>query len=609
MIKWYFPLSNNVNRKGLSDSGIETFKGQLLESLTREIVQNTLDAKLPDKSNVIIEFDHFKINTNRFPDKEGFVNNLGESLKEGENLKDSKTRDFFSNALNLFEEQDLTFLRISDFHTTGLTGSRERTSSNWNNLVKSTGISDKGQSAGGSFGIGKNAPFACSNFHTVFYSTLDEKGIEAYQGVANLISIDNLDKTDFTQGIGQLSESEKLNPVYEQLEIQPGYSRSTPGTDIYIAGFNFPKKDFEEGIIRGVLDNFLYAIHKETLVIKINNIKIDKHSLSHIVQYHKSILKLETVELFELLNSKDTTWYDDFSENGALLAISLSPDGSRRVSAIRKPWMKIQSLAGFSRGIEFKAAFIIVGDNLNKLLRKMENPQHDKWEVDRLDKNLKSIGEKTLKDIKKYINEKVQSLVSINLEEEQELYGAADYITLIEDDKKGKGRVKESVKSVQVKKTSTVLNPQSIYDYGMTDAIVDADGEIPNFEAVIRSGERPQTPNPDAEKITIRQGKQVNIKQNQIKLFRNRMANNIHLHYRSTKDVKSVNFAIYALDEEGNRIRNILEVVEAYQGKEKLETVDYMINKVSLDSNICNITFKINIVESLSLGIDVYENS
>ena len=62
----------------------------------------------------------------------------------------------------------------------------------------------------------------------------------------------------------------------------------------------------------------------------------------------------------------------------------------------------------FSRGIEFKGAFIIVGDKLNKLLRMMENPQHDKWEVDRLDKNLKSIGENTLKEIKKYINEKVQ---------------------------------------------------------------------------------------------------------------------------------------------------------------------------------------------------------
>ena len=242
MIKWHFPFSQNVNRKGLNDSGIETFKGQLLESLTREIVQNTLDAKLEEKDYVIIEFDHFKIKTDTFPDKQGFVNNLRESLIEGESLNDSKTKDFFRYALELFDEQDLTFLRISDFHTTGLTGLVKELQATWNNLVKSTGISDKGQSAGGSFGIGKNAPFACSNFHTVFYSTLDQQNIEAYQGVANLISVYNHEKNDYTQGIGQLSESVKLDPVYEQLKIQPGYIRSSPGTDIYIAGFSFPKK-------------------------------------------------------------------------------------------------------------------------------------------------------------------------------------------------------------------------------------------------------------------------------------------------------------------------------------------------------------------------------
>src|SRR5690606_30901171 len=107
MIKWHFPLSQNVNRKGLNDSGIETFKGQLLESLTREIVQNTLDAKLEDKDHVIIEFDHFKIKTETFPDKQGFVNNLHKSLIEGEGLKDSKTKDFFDYAIKLFEQEEL----------------------------------------------------------------------------------------------------------------------------------------------------------------------------------------------------------------------------------------------------------------------------------------------------------------------------------------------------------------------------------------------------------------------------------------------------------------------------------------------------------------------
>ena len=50
MNKWYFPLSNRANKRGLHDSGIETFRGEILASLSREICQNSLDAlKLDEK--------------------------------------------------------------------------------------------------------------------------------------------------------------------------------------------------------------------------------------------------------------------------------------------------------------------------------------------------------------------------------------------------------------------------------------------------------------------------------------------------------------------------------------------------------------------------------
>lgn len=609
MMKWYFPLANNVNRKGLSDSGIETFKGQLLESLTREIVQNTLDAKLKDKDSVIVEFNYFEIPTEKFPDKEGFVQNLLVSYEEGKNLKDSKTRDFFDNAIELFNKPQMTFLRISDYNTTGLTGSNTRESSNWNNLVKSTGISDKGQSAGGSFGIGKSAPFACSQLHTVFYSTLDENNIEAYQGVANLISVENQERTDFTQGIGQLSESEELRPLSSQLKLQNNHNRTTSGTDIYIAGFYATMQEFENGIIKSVMDNFLYAIYEGTLVIQTNKMLINKQTLSSVIGLNKSILELETVELFELLTSKDTNWFEDFENGQAKLGIALSPGGSRKVSAIRRPWMKIQSLTRFTKGIEFKGTFIIKGDNLNKLLRKMENPQHDKWEPDRLEVTRRTAGKNLLKDINKYINDKVQGLIEINLDGEQEVYGAEDYITLIDDDKKAKRKVKDTISSVEVKKVGSIINPQSVYDYGMTDAIVDADGEIPNFDGVVKYSLREQNPTPYSEKVTMKRGKLVKIQQNQIKLFKNHKDQFYHLHYKSKSEAKSVHFSIFALDEEGNRIKNVLKVMTAYQGEKALQVDEAFINDIKLEGGVCNIKFLINIKESISLGVDVHENS
>ena len=59
---------------------------------------------------------------------------------------------------------------------------------NWSRLVKENGSSNKGQSSGGSFGIGKSATFACSDLRTVFYSSLDVKGLRSNFGVAKLVS-------------------------------------------------------------------------------------------------------------------------------------------------------------------------------------------------------------------------------------------------------------------------------------------------------------------------------------------------------------------------------------------------------------------------------------
>lgn len=90
--------------------------------------------------------------------------------------------------MKLCQADSIRVLRISDYNTTGLTGSMEMKPSPWNDLVKSSGVSNKSGESGGSFGIGKSAPFACSDLRTLFYHTLDKDGIRSYQGVANLAS-------------------------------------------------------------------------------------------------------------------------------------------------------------------------------------------------------------------------------------------------------------------------------------------------------------------------------------------------------------------------------------------------------------------------------------
>ena len=53
---WNFPSNNNGTILGIGEAGIETFKGNLLGSLAREICQNSLDACLDHSKPVRVEF-------------------------------------------------------------------------------------------------------------------------------------------------------------------------------------------------------------------------------------------------------------------------------------------------------------------------------------------------------------------------------------------------------------------------------------------------------------------------------------------------------------------------------------------------------------------------
>lgn len=46
MERWNFSNANELGIQGISNSGVETFKGKIMESLTREICQNSLDATM-----------------------------------------------------------------------------------------------------------------------------------------------------------------------------------------------------------------------------------------------------------------------------------------------------------------------------------------------------------------------------------------------------------------------------------------------------------------------------------------------------------------------------------------------------------------------------------
>ena len=57
--EWRFPSNNNGQILGISDSGVETFKGTPIKSLAREICQNSIDARCNSDKPVEVEFKTF----------------------------------------------------------------------------------------------------------------------------------------------------------------------------------------------------------------------------------------------------------------------------------------------------------------------------------------------------------------------------------------------------------------------------------------------------------------------------------------------------------------------------------------------------------------------
>ncbi len=207
---WEFVSTGGGRDDGINNPMIEQFSGNYNYSLAREVIQNSLDAK-PEENNepVTVIFKLEEFSRNEFPGQETLLNVLNAGREYYKD--DVKAQDFLLNAITCLKNDVIPFLKISDFNTTGLKGMDDDKKGGWYNLVKATGSSPK-LDGGGSFGIGKGAPFAASNLRVVFYSTLKDDGFTKFQGIAELVSHEV--EKDIKRGVGSfgLGQGSLTNP-------------------------------------------------------------------------------------------------------------------------------------------------------------------------------------------------------------------------------------------------------------------------------------------------------------------------------------------------------------------------------------------------------------
>ena len=454
MSEWRFPSNDYGESKGINDSGIAQFRGTPLRSLAREICQNSLDAAIENQT--IVEFNAFDIAPCDIPGYAELKDAFERCASFWDSQKAITTKSFFSNAIDKITADKIHVLRISDFNTSGLTGSRQEYNTDWTNLTKSSGVSDKKGTAGGSYGIGKFAPFACSDFSTVFYSTYDKDENEASQGVARLVTFRRADNQT-TQGVGYFG-NERNTPQYTQLNLQPDFSREKGqyGTDIYIVGYKqFNEEDgWEKSIVISILDSFLGAIWNEKLLVKVGAVEISKATLNELIETYREELTGYTERYYEVLTSSKTKWSEENFQGLGNVRLGLLLGGEemhRKIAIIRKTGMKIKDQDHISGFIPFAGILFIDGEDLNEKLRKLENPEHTEWQVARADNELQARA--LLKSLNDYLRSKVEALASENSQEDFDVAGLGDLLPDESDDDGNKGKEEAIVnKPIQIDK-------------------------------------------------------------------------------------------------------------------------------------------------------------
>lgn len=439
---WDFPASNFGEERGLDSSDIETFRGNPIASLGREIVQNSIDARRDSSRSVFVEFVSGRYPSESIPGRARLLEELDRCIakargNDGEQKKLESIRQVLSG-------ETVSILRISDYGTTGLSHVFETSNSSdsgWKGLVRSSGMSAKTEGKLGSKGIGKFAVYVASALRMVFYSTRNESGEVGYEGVCRLRSADVPgSEGDWTSGIGYYSANERHEAIEGEISFQWSKAREPDdyGTDVYVIGFLEPE-DWENDLLAEILKSFLASVYFGELSFQVNNLLVDKESL-RLVLDNPALSGMKDAEV--LLGQYDALAKGErfeirigsFGKVAELRLISY-PSGQETgralnsVIVIRRPFMRIR---GYNWGTAFSAFSAVLlledGDFANEL-RRIENPKHDDWEFKRIENNQER---KKLRgafdELRAKVQEQIDEFLGKTDEDSLDFEGAGEYL-------------------------------------------------------------------------------------------------------------------------------------------------------------------------------------
>lgn len=427
MADWNFGTANQ--REG-NIAGIDIFVGDRLQSVIRETVQNSLDARESDDhpAKVSLSLDTLPIKTSdELSALAPFVAKASEANNKLSEDSHAPSNRFYENAQELLAADTITFLSIHDCNTAGLTGDSVDVAPDvkfgpWLALVRSNGVTMKARESDlGSFGHGSMAPFTISGVRTVFYlSQLPASaGAELRFQAKSILQSMPISDGGFTSATGFWSAGsvkEGLPPLIG--DSVPGWARKIreanvqgQGTSILIAAPAIESTDeFWYRTKLAVIASFYFAILRDRLQVDLGNgEQIRKDNIGAITQslIDQGLFDDDSVteKLRENLDAVVTvhrvthdppapgqllTGLGSHSEFGTyewFLRVGDDTKG-RRVGIARGHGMLITRRAPklelFPTLKPFDLFVCVTGETGSKILRSLENPQHTSFEFDQV---------------------------------------------------------------------------------------------------------------------------------------------------------------------------------------------------------------------------------
>lgn len=446
-ICWDFPLLGTGSLSGSNDAAIAMFKGgDDMDGLAREICQNSLDARAAniDKNTPVkVQFKLFEVEREKHPMFADFQQALSGAINHWQDhpLKNDAITKFLANVQSTLEQPRIPVLLISDYNTIGLNGAapqdnaKNRKVSYWDLLVNTEGISIKpdDRNSAGSYGIGKNAPFAYSGLSMVFYNTLAQDGGRAFEGVTHLVTTQKEFKGEMqpTQPSGKylfLENTYKGRPILPtdncSLAKLPEFQRQEVGTDVAVMGFKKDLySDWERSIAIAVVKNFILALQRGQLEVEVTSDRkhylINKDQLEQLLytEFQQEPNLKHTRQIYETITMGDRHDRKVVEDGDLSIYVRYDENYQASLSRFRSTGMLINSHKG---PLPHYAVVIVANETtestLCNTLRAAEPPQHTEWKSSNIanDTKLRNKAKSYIGRITTFMKEVLRSLDHID---------------------------------------------------------------------------------------------------------------------------------------------------------------------------------------------------